>query len=101
MRKLRNVLYVTNPNSHLSRDGESVTIRVEQSEVARIPIHNLEGIVCFGYMGASPALMELCQERDVGMSFVSPYGKYLARVGGGGKGFGKCSFAEEAVFCVR
>ncbi len=82
MRKLRNVLYVTNPDSYLSRDGESVTIRVEQKEIARIPIHNLEGIVCFGYMGASLALMELCHENDVGMSFVSPYGKYLARVGG-------------------
>lgn len=82
MRKLRNVLYITNPNSYLSRDGESVTVRVDQKEVGRIPIHNLEGIVCFGYMGASPALMELCHNHDVGISFVSPYGKYMARVGG-------------------
>ena len=78
MRKLRNVLYITNPNSYLSRDGESVTVRVDQKEVGRIPIHNLEGIVCFGYMGASPALMELCHNHDVGISFVSPYGKYMA-----------------------
>ena len=82
MRKLRNVLYITNPDTYLSRDGESVTVLVERKEIARVPIHNLEGIVCFGFMGASPALMELCHSHDVGLSFVSPYGKFLARVGG-------------------
>lgn len=82
MRKLRNVLYITNPKTYLSRDGESVTVNVEKKEIARVPIHNLEGIVCFGFMGASPSLMELCCTNDVGLSFISPYGKFLARVGG-------------------
>lgn len=86
MRKLRNVLYVTNLQSYLSRDGENVVITVENTILARVLIHNLEGIVCFGFMGASPGLMTLCCERDVGMSFVSPYGKFLARVGGGVSG---------------
>ena len=86
MRKLRNVLYITHPKSYLSQDGESVVVSVENKELARIPIHNLEGIVSFGFMGASPGLMALCSERDVGMSFVSPYGKFLARVGGGVSG---------------
>ncbi len=82
MRKLCNILYVTNPASYLSRDGENIVVSVEGKEVGRFPIHNFEGIVCFGFMGASPALMELCTSRDVGLSFVSPYGKFLGRVGG-------------------
>ncbi len=82
MRKLRNILYVTNPASYLSRDGENIVVNIEGKEIGRFPIHNFEGIVCFGFMGASPALMELCTVRDVGLSFVSPYGKFLARVGG-------------------
>lgn len=82
MRKLRNILYVTNPDSYLSRDGENIVVSVEGKEVGRFPVHNFEGIVCFGFMGASPSLMELCTVRDVGLSFVSPYGKFLARVGG-------------------
>ena len=82
MRKLRNVLYITSQNSYLSRDGETVVVTIEHKDVARIPVHNLEGIVCFGFMGASPGLMELCHASDVGISFVSPYGKFLARVGG-------------------
>lgn len=82
MRKLRNILYVTNPASYLSRDGENIVVSVEGKEVGRFPVHNFEGVVCFGFMGASPALMELCTSRDVGLSFVSPYGKFLGRVGG-------------------
>ena len=80
MRKLLNTLYVTTPESYLMRDGENVIVKVNNEERFRIPIHNLEGIVCFGYMGASPQLMRLCSDNNVGLSFLTPYGKFLARV---------------------
>lgn len=54
MRKLRNVLYVTNPLSYLSCEGESISVSVENQVVARVPLLNLEGVVCFGFMGVSP-----------------------------------------------
>jgi len=82
MRKLLNVLYVTSPDSYLSRDGQNVVVRVGDEERARFPIHILEGIVCFSYVGASPALMELCAESGVALSFLSESGKFLARVTG-------------------
>lgn len=83
MRKLLNVLYVSNPESYLSMDGENIVISVGGTEVFRIPIHNIESIVCFGYMGASPALMGFCAKKGVGLSFVSPYGRFLGRITGG------------------
>jgi len=82
MRKLLNTLYVTTPESYLTRERENVVVRVNNEEKFRIPIHNLEGIVCFGYMGASPHLMRLCSDNNVGLSFLTPYGKFLARVNG-------------------
>lgn len=82
MRKLLNTLYVTTPESYLAREGENVVVRVENEERFRIPIHNLEGIVCFGYMGASPHLMRLCSENNVGLSFLTPSGRFLGRVTG-------------------
>ena len=82
MRKLLNVLYVTNPNAYLSKDGDNVVILIEGKEAARVPAHNLEGIVCFGYMGASPKLMQMCCENNIGLSFVSENGRFLARVTG-------------------
>jgi len=82
MRKLLNTLYVTTPDAYLARDGENLVVRVGNEERFRIPIHNLEGVVCFGYMGASPPLMRLCSENNVGLSFLTPSGKFLARVSG-------------------
>jgi CRISPR-associated protein Cas1 len=82
MRKLLNVLYVTTPDSYLAKDGENVVVLVENKESFRVPIHNLEGIVCFGYMGASPALMGVCAEKNVSLSFLTEHGRFLARVSG-------------------
>jgi CRISPR-associated protein Cas1 len=45
MRKLLNTLYVTIPNAYLSKDGETVLVRVEHETRLRVPIHTLEGIV--------------------------------------------------------
>jgi CRISPR-associated protein Cas1 len=70
----------------VSRDGENVVIKVNNSEVLRRPIHILEGIVCFNYVGISPKLMNLCVENNVGIAFVNEYGKFMARVNGKVKG---------------
>lgn len=82
MRKLLNVLYVTSPDAYLSRDGQNVVIRVEQEERARVPIHILESIVCFTYMGVSPGLMGLCSRSGVSLSFLTAQGHFLGRVSG-------------------
>jgi CRISPR-associated protein Cas1 len=82
LRKLLNILYITTPEAHLGKEGENVLVMTGEETKFRIPIHNLEGIVCFGYTGASPALMHLCAERNVALSFLSENGKFLARVTG-------------------
>ena len=82
MRKLLNVLYVTTPESYLSKDGMNVVVSVEQEERFRIPIVNIESIVTFGYMGASPGLMKLCADNGVSLSFLSPNGRFIGRFQG-------------------
>jgi CRISP-associated protein Cas1 len=82
LRKLLNTLYVTLPDAYLARDGENVLVKVENEIKFRFPVHNLEGIVCFGFAGASPGLMQLCCERGVAISFFSEYGAFLGRVTG-------------------
>ncbi|MGI6585859.1 MAG: type I-C CRISPR-associated endonuclease Cas1c [Lutisporaceae bacterium] len=82
MRKLLNTLYVTSPDTYLSLDGENIVILKDEEEVSRIPLHNLEGIVAFGYTGASPALMGACAKRNIALSFMKQSGKFLARVVG-------------------
>jgi CRISPR-associated protein Cas1 len=82
VRKLLNTLYVTIPEAYLARDGENVLVKAENEVKFRIPVHNLEGIVCFGFAGASPGLMHLCCEKGVALSFLTEYGKFLGRVTG-------------------
>ena len=65
MRKLLNTLYILTPNVYLLKDGTNVVARIDGEETFRIPIHNLEGIITFSYMGASPGLMQLCVQEGV------------------------------------
>lgn len=82
MRTMGNTLYVTTPEAYLSLDGENVVVLKEQEQLGRIPLHNLEGIVTFGYTGASPALMGACAQRQVALTFLSAHGRFLCRVAG-------------------
>jgi CRISPR-associated protein Cas1 len=86
MKKLGNVLYVTTPQAYLALDGETVVVKKEEKQSTRLPLHNLEAIVCFNYPGISPALMGACAERNIGLSFLKPGGRFLARVTGRVKG---------------
>ncbi len=82
MRKLLNTLYVTNPDIYLSRENEAVVAKLDGEVVMRVPALNLEGIVCFNRMGASTYLMQLCAEQNIGLCFLSPHGRFMARITG-------------------
>lgn len=86
MRKLLNTVYVTNENAYLALDGENLVCRLDNNEKFRIPFDNIENIVCFSYLGCSPALMGKCVEKSVPINFLSPHGKFLAKVCGETKG---------------
>ncbi|MEG1729789.1 MAG: type I-C CRISPR-associated endonuclease Cas1c [Bacteroidaceae bacterium] len=86
MRKLLNTLYVTTANAYLSRDGMNVVVKSEDCEIFRISILNIEGIVSFGYMGASPALIQLCCEYNVALSFLNQNGRFMGSISGRTKG---------------
>lgn len=82
MRKLLNTLYVTTPESFLHKDGMDVVVSKDKEVLFRIPIINLESIVTFGYMGASPGLVKLCVDNGVSLSFLSPQGQFIGRFQG-------------------
>ena len=82
MRRLLNTLYVTTPDAYLSLDGENVVILKDDEVLLRVPLHNLEGIVTFGYTGASPALMGACAKSGIAISFCTVHGRFIASVTG-------------------
>ncbi|WP_077298423.1 type I-C CRISPR-associated endonuclease Cas1c [Virgibacillus pantothenticus] len=86
MRKLLNTLFITQPDVYLKLDGDNIVLLKEQEKLGRLPLHNLESIVSFGYTGASPALMGYCAKRNISLVFMTINGSFLARVIGESKG---------------
>ncbi|RLC01152.1 MAG: subtype I-C CRISPR-associated endonuclease Cas1 [Deltaproteobacteria bacterium] len=82
MKKHLNTLFVTTQGAYLNKEGETVIISVEGEKKLQLPIHTLDGIICFGRVLCSPYLMGFCAERDVAISFLTNYGRFLARVQG-------------------
>ncbi len=82
MKKLLNTLYVTTQGAYLAKEGETVTVRHDKSVKLRVPIHTLSSIVCLGRVSCSPALMGLCGQRNVHISFLTERGRFFARVHG-------------------
>ncbi len=86
MKRLLNTLYVLSDDIYLSLDGENVVASRDKQATARYPLHTLQNIVTFSYPGASPALMGACAQRQIGLAFCTPGGRFLARVSGEGNG---------------
>jgi len=78
-----NTLFVTLEGAYLRKDGEAVEVRHEGETKLRVPLHNLDGIVCFGWdSAASASLMAACASAGVALSFHNPYGKFLVSANG-------------------
>ncbi|MDY0191321.1 MAG: CRISPR-associated endonuclease Cas1 [Desulfuromonas sp.] len=82
MRKMLNTLYVTTQGAYLHKEGETVVVKIDYEVKLRLPVHTLGSIVCFGNVLCSPFLLGHCAKNDVSISFMTEYGKFLARVQG-------------------
>ncbi|MFH5805997.1 type I-C CRISPR-associated endonuclease Cas1c [Alienimonas sp. DA493] len=93
MKEHLNTLFVTTDGTYLAKDGAAVAVRADGLDAAgeptgrketklRVPLHNLDGICCFGRVGASPQLLGAAAEAGVSVSFLSEYGRLRARVVG-------------------
>ena len=81
MRHLMNTLFALSEDAYLRLENDNVVVARDDEVLGRFPLHTLEGILCFSYRGASPALMGACAENGITLSFFTPRGCYLATVG--------------------
>lgn len=86
MKRLLNTLYIMSEDVYLTLDGENVVAKRGEKITARYPLHTLQSIIDFSYMGASPALLGKCADMGVAFTFCSPRGRFLARVTGEANG---------------
>lgn len=91
MKKHLNTLYITSDDAYVRKEQETFVVEVKDEEgnwkkAFQAPIHSIENIVCFGFKPLTPQLMAFCAENNVGISYMTPEGKFLARVYGAQKG---------------
>ena len=82
MRKLLNTLFVTSEEAYLALETENVAVYIGEEKKAQYPLLVLESIISFSYKGASPALMGACTRNGIQLVFLTPRGRFLARVCG-------------------
>jgi CRISPR-associated protein Cas1 len=86
LRKLLNTLFVTSDNIYLTEENENVVLKDHDTVLGTVPLHILENIFSFSYIGASPALLGKCAESGIGFAMLTPNGKFLCRVSGSSHG---------------
>ena len=82
MRKLLNTLFATSEDAYLALETENVAVYIGEEKKAQYPLLVLESIISFSYKGASPALMGACARNGIQLVFLTPRGRFLARVCG-------------------
>ena len=82
MRTLLNTLYVTTPHAYLHLDNDTVRIEVERETKLRVPLHHLGGVVVFGNVLVSPALMHRLADQGQSLVLLDGNGRFKARMEG-------------------
>lgn len=76
----KNTLFVTTQGAYLSRDHATLKVKVDNQVKLTVPLHHLDGVICFGRVGVSHGVYQVCGEHQLAVSFLSPQGRFLARV---------------------
>ncbi|HEX3698341.1 MAG TPA: type I-C CRISPR-associated endonuclease Cas1c [Polyangia bacterium] len=78
----QNVLYVLSDGAYLSRDHDTVVVKVDGERRAQVPICQIEGVAVLARAGVSPELLGGLVDAGVFVSFFGYGGRLLARVDG-------------------
>ena len=76
MRKLLNTVYILQEQAYLTLDGENLVCKIDGETKLRIPFENVENIVCFNYLGCSPALMGKCVSKTIPINLFHRRGNF-------------------------
>jgi len=82
MHTVQNTLYVLTANAYAHLDNATVRIEVERETRLRVPLHNIGGLVCFGNVLVSPALIHRLADEGKSLVLLDGSGRFKARMEG-------------------
>src|SRR5260221_1173201 len=80
MHELLNTLYVTTERAYLHLDHDTLRMEVGGETAHRMPLLHLGGIVCFGNILISPALLHRCAEHVRSVELLDGTGRFKVRL---------------------
>lgn len=80
--QLLNTLYVTQPDSYLHLDNDTLRVEIERETRLRVPLHHLSTVVCFGHVMVSPGLMHRLADEGKSLVLLDGHGRFKARLEG-------------------
>ncbi|MCH3950874.1 MAG: type I-C CRISPR-associated endonuclease Cas1c [Acidaminococcus sp.] len=86
MKQLLNTLYITLPDVYVGKQGETLVVKDDKKVLGRVPLHNLDNVVLFNYVGMSPALLEECHDHGVSVAYLTTNGRFIGRFQGASTG---------------
>ena len=82
MKRMLNTLYILSRGIYVKKEGEALVVRKDKSTLQKIPAVTLSSVVCFGNTRISPSAMHSCVAGGISISYLSVYGRFLARIQG-------------------
>ena len=82
MHQLLNTLYVTTPEAYVRLDHETLRVQVKGETKLQVPLHHLGGLVCFGNVLVSPAVLHRCADDGRSVVFMDRNGRFKGRFEG-------------------
>ena len=80
--QLLNTLYVTQPDSHLRLDNDTLRLLVGDETRLRVPLHHLGAVVCFGHVSLTAPLMHRLADESIALVLLDASGRFKARLEG-------------------
>lgn len=82
MHTVQNTLYVMTPNAYAHLENATLRIDVEREKKLQVPLHHLGGLVCFGNVMVSPALIHRLADEGKSLVLLDDSGRFKARLEG-------------------
>jgi len=82
MHNILNTLYVMTPHAYAHLENATVRIDVDREKRLQVPLHHLAGLVTFGNVMVSPALMHRLADEGKSLVLLDEHGRFKARLEG-------------------
>lgn len=82
MHAIQNTLYVMTPQAYAHLENATIRIDVDHEKKLQVPLHHVNGLVCFGNVMVSPSLMHRLADEGKSLVLLDDSGRFKARLEG-------------------